>query len=191
MVLWTEDPFVLIEKDTLREFVPMPHMSQVEKINALMRFTILISSVLFIIKGDVTVFIIPFTIAMFIYILTSWKKFDFGLKESFSSNKDDQDVRCVEPNFHNPFMNVLISDSRERGPACSDTNTKDKIENAFNFNLYKDENDVFGNRNSQRQFYTMPSTSTPNMQNDFANWLYKTGPILKETTIDSSKNLQH
>ena len=32
--------------------------------------------------------------------------------------------------------------------------------------------DVFGKRNSQRQFYTMPNTEVPNSQDEFAKWLY-------------------
>ena len=34
--------------------------------------------------------------------------------------------------------------------------------------------------NSQRQFYTMPNTTIPNAQDDFAKWLYANPKTCKE-----------
>ena len=45
--------------------------------------------------------------------------------------------------------------------------------------------DIFGKNNSQRQFYTMPVTTIPNNQTQFANWLYKTEPTCKENNGES------
>ena len=41
-------------------------------------------------------------------------------------------------------------------------------------------NDIYNNRNSQRQYYTMPNTQIPNDQTSFARWLYATPPSCKE-----------
>ena len=92
-------------------------------------------------------------------------------------------------------MNVLMSDYIEnpnREPACPlDEEIKEKIEESFNFNLYKglNEDDLFNRNNSQRQFYTNPATTIPNDQTSFANWLYKTSPTCKENTIGCSRNI--
>ena len=43
-----------------------------------------------------------------------------------------------------------------------------------------DIDDIYSKYNSQRQFYTMPNTSIPNKQKEFALWLYNRGPTCKE-----------
>jgi len=63
---------------------------------------------------------------------------------------------------------------------------KNIVENKFNNDLYLDSNDLFNRRNSQRQFYTMPNTSIPNKQGDFAKWLYDRGPTCKEGNCTTS-----
>jgi len=70
----------------------------------------------------------------------------------------------------------------DRPPACSSSNpdVKKKIDEYFDNNLYKDVNDVFGKMNSQRQFYTMPWTTIPNAQDEFAKWLYLNPKTCKE-----------
>ena len=82
------------------------------------------------------------------------------------------------------FLNVDPVTNRivDRPEACdtNDVEIKKQIDSSFNNNLYKDVNDVFGKMNSQRQFYTMPSTTIPNAQDDFAKWLYLNPKTCKE-----------
>ena len=89
---------------------------------------------------------------------------------------------CVQSSESNPFMNPLPFDDRLRNEACSGVNSvnKMKIEQYFNKGLYRPVNDIFNKSNSQREFYTVPSTTFPNNQTDFANWLYKTPATCKE-----------
>lgn len=81
---------------------------------------------------------------------------------------------CTKPTQDNPLMNYMISDYKDNPDklkAC--TNVETDIDNNFNHNLYKDIDDLFEKKNSQRQFYTMPNTQNPNDQKAFAEWLYK------------------
>ena len=48
----------------------------------------------------------------------------------------------------------------------------------FNDDIYRDFQDVFDKKNSQRQFYTVPFTNPPD-QTAFAHWLYNTNDICK------------
>jgi patatin-like phospholipase/acyl hydrolase len=50
-------------------------------------------------------------------------------------------------------------------------------------NLYRDVGDLYGKSNSQREFYTAPSTTIPNNQTSFAKWCYSVGPTCKERSI--------
>lgn len=82
------------------------------------------------------------------------------------------------PTAANPFMNVLISEIKynpNRPPAADVTkpDMSDSLDSFFRVQWASDPTDVFGKTQSQRQFITMPSTSIPNDQGSFMNWLYK------------------
>jgi hypothetical protein len=91
------------------------------------------------------------------------------------------------PSNDNPFMNInLITSNRTQNAAPLSYNKpelKELIDEKFNHDLFRDVSSVFGKRNSQRQFYTVPSTTIPNNQTAFAKWCYNTGSTCKEDTI--------
>jgi len=88
-----------------------------------------------------------------------------------------------KPKNENPFMNPYITDYNvEDVPIPSNSDDDDineEIQRTFNKNLYRDIEDTWEFENSQRQFYTIPSTSIPNQQ-DFAEWLYKVPSVCKQ-----------
>ena len=81
------------------------------------------------------------------------------------------------PTARNPFMNVLLDEIKynpTRPPAEDSSNPANQIilNDFFRIQWFSDPTDVFGKTQSQRQFYTMPSTSIPNDQSSYQNWLY-------------------
>jgi hypothetical protein len=93
----------------------------------------------------------------------------------------EQFKNCVAPSLHNPFMNAMPYDDRNRSMNCKiDTNVKENIEKYFNHNLYRGIDDIFNKSHGQREFYTMPSTTYPNYQDNFARWCYSTPTTCKE-----------
>jgi len=102
--------------------------------------------------------------------------------DGFENSDDFSNNKCIKPSPNNPFMNVLPTDTRKRIQACRSYNKpiNQDINKHFDSKLYKDVSDIFNNRNSQRQFYTMPSTTIPNDQETFSKWLYLTPPTCKE-----------
>ena len=103
-----------------------------------------------------------------------------GRPESF---KDILNIKtCSKPNALNPFMNPLVFDSRNRDSACDPIKADNQlqIENEYNKYCIKDISDIFNHNSGRRQFYTVASTTYPNNQGGFANWLYKTPPTCKE-----------
>lgn len=72
---------------------------------------------------------------------------------------------CTRSTPDNPFANVLLSDlatNPGRPPACTYDAHKDDIAKNFNKGLVRNVYDVYDRENSQRQFMTMPvTTSTP------------------------------
>lgn len=169
-VSWINDPKVLLSTKNMRYFVPTENMTYIEKINAITRFIIFSSILLFIIRGDSLVLFIPIIFMLLVYFLVSWGLSIDKFKEEFGQMKQKN---CSVPTLHNPFMNHLIHDKLDKDSACDYTKeTKKEIESAFNTNLYQDLTDIYDKNNSQRQFYTMPVTTVPNNQEDFAKWLY-------------------
>lgn len=82
------------------------------------------------------------------------------------------------PTSKNLFMNVLLDEIKynpDRPEAAPNNNytVKQTMDDYFRVQWFSDPTDVFGKNQSQRQFITQPSTSVPNDQGAFANWLYK------------------
>jgi len=82
------------------------------------------------------------------------------------------------PTARNLFMNVLLDEIKynperpEAAPVDNPT-VKQTLDDYFRVQWFSDPTDVFGKNQSQRQFVTQPSTTVPNDQGAFADWLYK------------------
>lgn len=189
-VIWFEDPTRLFTRDTFLHFFPSADMTLEAKMNSLMRFSVYFFVVNFLFTKDYTmVALVMVTAAATAGMYRYNKDEDKRTRESFLKKGmaySSLDKRaCAQPTTHNPFMNVLMSDfdqNPERPPACDVDNdgVKGLISNQFNQSLFKDVDDIFGRKSSERQFYTTPNTKIPNDQDGFAKWLYETGPTCKE-----------
>jgi hypothetical protein len=83
----------------------------------------------------------------------------------------------TRPTAVNPFMNVLLDEikynpTRPAADFASDPNNQAVLDDFFRVQWTSDPTDVFGKTQSQREFYTMPSTSIPNDRESYQNWLY-------------------
>jgi hypothetical protein len=117
------------------------------------------------------------------------KKYDIDNSAKDFVNYDMNEIleyqqnACRRPTKDNPFMNPPVTDfGKENVPvACNadDDQIMEQMERHFNTDLYRDFDDLFDVKNSQRTWYTIPVTSIPSNQEDFANWLYKTDKVCK------------
>lgn len=84
---------------------------------------------------------------------------------------------CRKPTEDNPFMNPSISDynTENNTEACdiSYETVDGKMNENYHKNLYRNLEELWDVENSQRQFYTVPNSSVPNKQKEFAEFLYK------------------
>ena len=91
---------------------------------------------------------------------------------------------CTKPTPTNPFANMLVPEmGQPRTEACPTTKRIARAQNAaFNKGaLVTDSSDTFAHTSGQRQFFTMPWTTTPNdPHGDFQAWLYDIEPTKKE-----------
>jgi hypothetical protein len=139
-------------------------------------------------------------IGAFTFFIYYYKKDNLELYFNSIPNSDnnliEENIHKVsdsEPTTENPFMNInLITDDKTKVAAPPSWNNKkvaDVIEDKFGYNLYRDVGDLYGKSNSQRQYYTVPSTTIPNEQTSFAKWCYSTGPTCKEKSIYCSPEM--
>ena len=91
----------------------------------------------------------------------------------------------------NPFNNVLISElkyspGRSAAPDITTMESKLVLDDMFRVQWYSDPTDVFGKSQSQREFITQPSTTIPNDQKSYRDWLYKIpGKTCKEGNAEA------
>lgn len=184
-IFWYDNYFVLF--DNLQSFFPTHNMNVIEKLNSLMRLSIYTGFLLALITNNYQYLYIPIFVGIFtIYIYNNEQKSVenyLGCDKGYNSYSDEP---CIKPTNDNPFMNFnQISDDRNRAPACNSFDNpkiQNEMDDKFYHNLYRDVSDLYDKNNSQREFYTMPSTTSYNDQTAFAKWLYNTGPTCKEDT---------
>jgi hypothetical protein len=123
-------------------------------------------------------------------------KTDDGFGTDYGTDyTDTADVNeCYKPTDDNPFMNVLLSDYEEnplKKPACNydyeiedGLTIRDDAINKFNKHLFRNVEDTYEKKNSQRTYMSMPSTTIPNNQTKFAKWCYG----IPETCKENQKN---
>jgi hypothetical protein len=95
-----------------------------------------------------------------------------------SDMSQDSGEPMTLPSPRNPFMNVLVDEikykpNRPGAASVDDPVVKATMDDFFRVNWFSDPTDVFGKSQSQRQFITAPSTTIPNDQESYQNWLYK------------------
>lgn len=195
-LFWMDDYKILFYKEKLTDFFPAIHMTLIEKLNAIFRMSIYLSILLYLLSGNYLYLYIMIIVGLFTCFIYYTQKDNLELY--FNSDKNDTDNLIqktviedakidIKPNVENPFMNInLITDNKEKEvapPSWNNDKIKEDIEDKFGYNLYRDVGDLYGKSNSQRQYYTMPSTTIPNNQTSFAKWCYSTGPTCKESSI--------
>ena len=192
---WLNDIKVLLSKDRITAFFPTYKMTLIEKLNSIVRLSIYFGIILYAMTNEYKYLFIIIIIGVFTLFIYNNQKDNIELYfNSYNSrvNKINKEVltrqQCTPPTTNNPFMNIdLIGDKKTRSAACESWDNVDiqkSIEKKFNYNLYKDVSDLFNRNNSQREYYTTPSTTIPNKQTEFAKWCYQTGPTCKESTIN-------
>lgn len=196
--IWFNNIEILFNKDNFTQIIPTKEMSFDEKINAITRFALYLSIILYLISGNylyIYIFLITTVIFYLVYVFGGKEMFQGftnpsqstpselieQITEPISSNPTPTPTEikdaiiCKEPTSENPLMNLITTDNFHQSlPAClnSEENIESKIDQNFKDNLYLDTNTIYNNRTNQRSFYTMPNTKPANDQTEFAKWLY-------------------
>lgn len=188
--IWYKDIGEFVSVQRLPKFYPLKGMTFTESLNAIMRFAIYFTIILFAVKRS----ILTFYIIIFFALLT------FFMYEMYVGNKrakkelfDKMNLRldqksrklCIKPTQQNPFMNPLMNEYKDfpdRPEACSlsNSNVRNEAETFFENSLFKDIDDVWSRKSSSRNWHTVPGSTIPNDRKSFTDYLYNIGPTCKE-----------
>lgn len=158
---WYFEPSVLFDKDTWYRFVPTANMSVPEALNAVVRFSVYLSTLLFVTTMDpLYLVLVPLVMVVTIALNAMFPKAK-RMTESFVSSYVGKEETMPDPD--NPFMNASLADIKDkpfRPPAADVTriDVREKVNQAFaqTSNLYMDTSDVFDLVQAQRNFHTVP-----------------------------------
>ena len=210
---WLDDPLIIFKKERIAEFWPDKQFSAARKLNAITRIIILLTilgyisskSIKVIITGVITLIFMVFIYHIQIKKEENTQEIKNIMKEGFDSRRPKFD-KIMEKNFttptkNNPLMNVLlpeIHDNPERKEAAPSYNMNirkeinDKALSNFNDpKLYNNLGDNLNHQHMMRNFHSMPNTSVPNNQKEFAMFCYGSMKSCKEGDDDAcSKNMR-
>lgn len=169
---WLYEPSILFKNGNYYKIFPTSDMTKNEILNSLTRLFLYLLIIYLLFSTSKEYAYLPIIAIIIIIIIYFIQTDDTNITEKFEKNNIS--TTCQMPTYDNPMMNVTLADlmdHRDRGPACH----VEKMER-----LFYDPDDVFDRRPMERQFYTMPSTTIPNNQTDFARWLYPLPETCKE-----------
>ena len=171
--IWYKNIRLLYTQKRFLEFWPSRDMSFEERINAIVRF-ILYATILIYAWNRSPKYLVFGLVAIIIMSIT------YTFKPKKATTEDEDTVVAVEsracqmPTVDNPFGNFMLTDydTPERPPACPYDEAKADIQDKFNTKLYRNTSDLYSTMASDRQFYSMPNTSIVNDQEAFMKFCY-------------------
>jgi hypothetical protein len=180
---WFNNITILFQN--INEFFPKKEFNRIQKVNAIARLSIYYSILICLLKLDSKYLSLSFCLLMLSFYL--------GYTDTFETlvNKENNTPKCTEPTETNPFMNFTIADqimNPNKPAACPvDSVRKDQIKK-YRLSAYPDPKDLFGKIVTDRNFYTMPSTTLVNDQEGFTKYLYGDFGKCKSEGIDCLKH---
>ena len=190
---WFNDPSELFRADEILQFWPTSEQDPAQRVNAASRFVVYASSIVYLIKRDLRVFVLAAMVLAVMYVLYTKnlvKKPAARPVVSVSGLGELSDT-CQRPTFDNPMGNVLLSDyidKPNRPAACDASTVRDQIKSVFTSNIPYDMGrsrspwPQYQQNAASRQFVTAPVSNIPGDQTGFAEWCFgkKSAPTCRD-----------
>lgn len=158
---WFHNPAGLFTAHNWSRFVPTPNMTVVAALNAVVRFTVYFSMILFAATGYSQYLAAIPLMAVVTIVLERIFPQTQTMRETFVSGYQGSEETL--PEIDNPFMNAPLTDildNPNRPPAADITrpDVREKVNEAFaqTSNLLLDTSDAFDLIQSQRNFHSVP-----------------------------------
>lgn len=193
---WIKEPSILFRKDKIFQLWPYEGMTFEEKLNATTRFVICISLFGFMILNNYLILLFGIVL-----ILALISLFFYTNKSSYEGLENAVEKDASKITTENPLYNVMPHDyqnnvNKEELKTKYNRTHEEQINNSVkNFileqnkdnseigNIFKSVTDNMEFDKSMRQFYTNPSTTIPNTQDDFLKYCYGDLPSEKPLIV--------
>lgn len=190
---WVNEPTILFNKKYIDQIWPYSYLTYEEKLNAVTRFVIIITILGYVLMNRFIIVVLGMIVVGLVVLLYKKKE---GMHFPYYGVSDQQTIES-----NNPFGNVLMSDYKynpnksavngEYNPeteqsvnkAIKDFIVQENNDNNEINNLFNNVGDQFTFEQNNRPFYTNPSTTIPNKQDDFLNFCFGTLPSEKPLVI--------
>lgn len=186
--VWFDSPRELVENDQLLNFWPTKEQSPSERVNAATRFILYSTLIAYAFRRDERVFILTSMVVIGLWVLYS----NGAVKGSSMVQAVPGEVasgNCRRPTADNPMANVTIADygKPSPAPACFYPTVRkevmDNLDNTIPFDASRSRSSLPEHQRNaaSRQFVTMPVSTVPGAQTEFAEWCYgkKFSPICR------------
>lgn len=190
---WVNEPTLLFNKKYIDQIWPYSYLTYEEKLNAVTRFVIIITILGYVLMNRFIIVVLGMIVVGLVVLLYKKKE---GMIFPYYAVNDQQKIES-----NNPFGNVLMSDYKynpnkeavngEYNPeteqsvnkAIKDFIVQENNDNNEITNLFNNVGDQFTFEQNNRPFFTNPSTTIPNKQDDFLNFCFGTLPSEKPLVI--------
>lgn len=195
---WYSEPNVLFSKNTWYTFVPTPTMPVPAALNAVTRFSVYLSILLFLTSLNPLYLLFVPLVAIVTIFLNGWFPQAKKMTENFVTSYVG--VEESRPTADNPFMNAPLTDildNPNRPPAADVTrkDVRDEVNSAFaqTSNIYMDTTDIFDLVQSQRNFHTVPEDDHAGLlrflgKNASSGKLLNEGYVVAKGTVEEMPN---
>jgi len=185
--VWFDSPRELIENDQLLNFWPTKEQSPAERVNAATRFILYSTLITYAFRRDDRVFILTSMVIISLWVLYS----NGAIRGSslFQAAPGGSSVGlpsggggggCRLPTADNPMSNISVAEFGKPSPppACFYPRVRkevvDNLDNTIPFDAGRSRSSLpeYQRNAASRQFVTMPVSTVPGAQTEFAEWCY-------------------
>lgn len=166
---WYTDPACLVTQWT--EFFPARGMTPAETLNAVVRFVVYSTLMISLYRNEYTPLVVGAAVILVVSAVYAPRMHVHVATTTHSHRKKET---CTAPTPDNPFMNVLAHEySKDKPAACAPSMAQDKrVNDLFEDGLIREVSDPYKKRASDRQFITMPVSSSIPDTRAFSNYLF-------------------
>jgi hypothetical protein len=185
--IWFKNLRMLIDRPS--EIIPSRDQSDEERVNALVRLVLYCSLAVSLIRANAMYAVLGLAIIVIITLSYALGAKQKTKNEAYSNIQPKTLTRekkaCYKSNPLNPFGNATVGallDDEGKSPACGydEPGVASQMRKNFNKGLFRNLDDVYEVENSQRQFYTMPVTTSAPDTIAFGEFLFGNKKTCKE-----------
>lgn len=189
---WLYDPSILLKKEKMFDFWPKNNLSLAEKLNAVSRSIIILTTLGYLSTKSFNIIISG--LVTLVVIVALYKTKSNSKNEKIKEGFDKLNIlklakTLTKPKTDNPYMNFMMNDyvdEPNKKPALPLFNKKVKkivdktVIGNLDPRLFRDLGDSMDYDAFSRNFHTMPNTTNPNDQKAFAEFCYGNMKSCKE-----------